>query len=330
MKRSFLSPTLPGLALLAALTSCVTAKRYDDLQAREQTEAQARAAAETQARQAKADLAKTSASLADLRQTQQRLVADSTQNGNALRRTRTLYTQLTDSYDKLLKNSDRALADRNSDYTKLAKDLATREAELGALDVSQQKTKAELAAREAKLTELTQALADKDKAVNDLKARVSNALLSFNSKDLQVKLKDGKVYVSLSEQLLFKSGSTMVDPKGQDALKQLATVLQEQKDVNVVVEGHTDNVPIKGVVNGAKDNWDLSALRATEIARLLAGSGVPPARITASGRSQYVPIAANDSPQNKAMNRRTEIILTPKLDELFQILDSNSGTAGGK
>jgi len=144
-----------------------------------------------------------------------------------------------------------------------------------------------------------------------------------------VKLKDGKVYVSLSEQLLFKSGSTKVDPKGQEALKKLATVLQEQKDVNVVVEGHTDNVPMRGT-GAIQDNWDLSALRATEIARLLANNGVTPARITASGRSQYVPVAANDSAPNRAMNRRTEIILTPKLDELFQILDSNSGASTAK
>jgi chemotaxis protein MotB len=152
---------------------------------------------------------------------------------------------------------------------------------------------------------------------------VSKALLSFNSSDLQVKLKDGKVYVSLSEQLLFKSGSSKVDPKGQEALKKLATVLQEQKDVNVVVEGHTDNVPMRAT-GGITDNWDLSALRATDIARLLTASGVEPSRITASGRSQYVPVAPNDSPQNKAINRRTEIILTPKLDELFKILDGNS------
>ncbi|MVN79140.1 OmpA family protein [Hymenobacter sp. HMF4947] len=321
-----------SLALLVApvaLTSCVTAKRYDDLQARQQTEAQARTAAEAQTRQAKADLQKANDALAELRLDQKRLINDSTQTGNALRRTRVLYTQLTDSYDKLLKNSDRALADRNNDYGKLAKDLATREAELGALDVSLQKSKAELATREAKLTELTQALADKDKAVNDLKARVSKALLSFNSSDLQVKLKDGKVYVSLSEQLLFKSGSTKVDPKGQEALKKLATVLQEQKDVNVVVEGHTDNVPMRPT-GGIQDNWDLSALRATDIARLLTSAGVEPSRITASGRSQYVPVAANDTPQNKAINRRTEIILTPKLDELFQILDGNSGAKNGK
>jgi chemotaxis protein MotB len=328
--------TLLALGLLTApflLNSCVTAKRYEDLQARQASEAQARTTAEQQARQAKADLQKANDQLAELRLDQKRLVTDSTQNGNALRRTRALYTQLTDSYDKLLKNSDRALAERNNDYGKLAKDLATREGELGALDQSLRKSKADndrlaadLTTREAKLTELTQALADKDKAVNDLKARVSKALLSFNSSDLQVKLKDGKVYVSLSEQLLFKSGSSKVDPKGQEALKKLATVLQEQKDVNVVVEGHTDNVPMRPT-GGITDNWDLSALRATDIARLLTASGVEPSRITASGRSQYVPIAANDSPQNKALNRRTEIILTPKLDELFKILDGNS-TAG--
>lgn len=329
--------TLLALGLLTTpflLNSCVTAKRYEDLQARQTSEAQARTTAEQQARQAKADLQKANDQLSELRLDQKRLVTDSTQNGNALRRTRALYTQLTDSYDKLLKNSDRALAERNNDYGKLAKDLATREGELGALDQSLRKSKADndrlaadLTTREAKLTELTQALADKDKAVNDLKSRVSKALLSFNSSDLQVKLKDGKVYVSLSEQLLFKSGSSKVDPKGQEALKKLATVLQEQKDVNVVVEGHTDTVPMRAT-GGITDNWDLSALRATDIARLLTASGVEPSRITASGRSQYVPVAANDSPQNKALNRRTEIILTPKLDELFKILDGNSAAPG--
>nr|WP_262906172.1 OmpA family protein [Hymenobacter terricola] len=268
-----------------------------------------------------------------MRLTQKRLVTDSAETGAAYRKTRSLYNELNNSYDKLLKNSDRELANKSSDYNKVAKDLARREAELGELDTNLQKSKADndrlaadLKTREARLTELTKALADKDQAVADLKARVSKALLSFNSSDLQVKLKDGKVYVSLSEQLLFKSGSTKVDPKGQEALKKLATVLQEQKDVNVVVEGHTDNVPILRGTAGMTDNWDLSALRATEIARLLTTAGVSPERVTASGRSQYVPVAANDSPQNKAMNRRTEIILTPKLNELFQILDSNSTT----
>jgi len=330
---ALLGLSLTLLASSPALTSCVTAKKYDDLRARQAADAQGKADAEKQYRTATAELKKTSDELAQLRLDRKRLVNDSAETGNAYRKTKTLYHELSDSYDKLLKNSDRELANKSADYNKVAKDLARREAELGELETTLKKAKtdndrlaADLAVRETRLTELTQALADKDKAVNDLKARVSKALLSFNSSDLQVKLKDGKVYVSLSEQLLFKSGSTKVDPKGQEALKKLATVLQEQKDVNVVVEGHTDNVPIRTGSVGITDNWDLSALRATEIARLLTTNGVTPERVTASGRSQYVPIAANDTPANKAMNRRTEIILTPKLDELFQILDSNSST----
>ena len=327
------SPALLALSLLAApaLNSCVTAKKYDDLSARQKADADGKAAAERQYRGATAELQKATDELNQLRLTQKRLVTDSAETGAAYRKTRGLYNQLNNSYDKLLKNSDRELANKSSDYNKVAQDLARREAELGALDVSLQKSKSEndrlaadLKVREARLTELTKALADKDKAVDDLKARVSKALLSFSGSDLQVKLKGGKVYVSLSEQLLFKSGSTKVDPKGQEALKKLATVLQEQKDVNVVVEGHTDSVPIARGTAGLTDNWDLSTLRATEIARLLTVSGVPPARVTASGRGQYVPVAANDTPANKALNRRTEIILTPKLDDLFQILDSNS------
>ena len=330
-----LSPALLALSLLAAplLNGCVTAKKYDNLSARQAADAQGKAEAERQFRASTTELQKASDELAQQRLARKRLVTDSTETGTAYRKTRGLYNELSSSYDKLLKNSDRELANKSSDYNKVAQDLARREAELGALDVSLQKSKAandrlaaDLQTREVRLTELTKALADKDQAVADLKARVSKALLSFNSSDLQVKLKDGKVYVSLSEQLLFKSGSTKVDPKGQEALKKLATVLQEQRDVNVVVEGHTDNVPIRPGTAGMADNWDLSALRATEIARLLATAGVSPERVTASGRGQYVPVATNDSPQNKAMNRRTEIILTPKLNELFQILGGNSTT----
>ncbi|MBO3272608.1 OmpA family protein [Hymenobacter sp. NBH84] len=228
------------------------------------------------------------------------------------------------------------MANKSADYDKVAKDLARREAELGELDVNLKKSRTQidqlntdLKTREAKLAELQQALAAKDKAVNDLRAKVNNALLGFKSNDLKVELRNGKVYVSLSEQLLFKSGSTKVDPKGQDALKKLAQVLQEQPDVNVVVEGHTDNVPISRGTAGMQDNWDLSVLRATEIARLLTVSGVAPQRVTASGRSQYLPIAPNDNAADKALNRRTEIILTPKLNELFQILDSNSAASAG-
>ncbi|MBC5773573.1 OmpA family protein [Pontibacter sp. KCTC 32443] len=184
------------------------------------------------------------------------------------------------------------------------------------------KLNADLKAREQKLAELQRILDEKDKAVKNLRARVSNALLGFNDKDLTVNVRNGKVYVSLAEQLLFNSGSTKVDPKGVDALKKLAQVLKEQQDVNVVVEGHTDDVPVARGTVGMQDNWDLSVLRATEITRIITDAGVSPERVTPSGRSLYVPLEAAKTKEARQKNRRTEIILTPKLDELFQILES--------
>ncbi len=184
------------------------------------------------------------------------------------------------------------------------------------------KLNADLKAREQRLAELQRILDDKDRAVNALRSKVSNALLGFNDKDLTVNIRNGKVYVSLAEQLLFNSGSTKVDPKGVDALKKLAAVLKEQQDVNVVVEGHTDDVPIARGTVGMQDNWDLSVLRATEITRILTTSGVQPERVTPSGRSLYVPLDGAKTKEARQKNRRTEIILTPKLDELFQILET--------
>lgn len=184
------------------------------------------------------------------------------------------------------------------------------------------KLSADLKAREQKLAELQRILDEKEKAVKNLRARVSNALLGFNDKDLTVQVRNGKVYVSLAEQLLFNSGSTKVDPKGVEALKKLAQVLKEQQDVNVVVEGHTDDVPIARGTVGMQDNWDLSVLRATEITRILTQDGVSPERVTPSGRSLYVPLENAKTKEARQKNRRTEIILTPKLDELFQILES--------
>ncbi|MDF7811352.1 OmpA family protein [Hymenobacter sp. YC55] len=182
---------------------------------------------------------------------------------------------------------------------------------------------ADLRSKEQRIAEMQRILDQKDAAVKALRQKVGDALLGFNAQDLQVNVKNGKVYVSLSEQLLFKSGSTRVDPKGQEALKKLATALQGNQDVNVLVEGHTDNVPIARGTAGMRDNWDLSVLRATEITRLLTTNGLPASQVTPSGRAEYVPVAENNSPTNKALNRRTEIILTPKLDELFQILEAN-------
>ncbi len=201
-------------------------------------------------------------------------------------------------------------------------DLLSKNNQVNQLNQTLGTTEEDLAAKNARVAEMQRILDEKDAATKALRQKVSDALLGFNSRDLQVNVKNGKVYVSLSEQLLFKSGAIKVDPAGQDALIKLANALTGNKDINVLIEGHTDNVPIKGVVNGAKDNWDLSVLRATEITRLLVASGIDPTQITPSGKGQYLPLAPNDTPQNKALNRRTDIILTPKLDELFSILNT--------
>ncbi|WP_207435834.1 OmpA family protein [Sabulibacter ruber] len=215
----------------------------------------------------------------------------------------------------------------NQEKADLAAQNASTEASLrtNLTNKSQQvdKLSADLKAREARLAEMQRILDEKDRAVNNLRKTVSNALLGFKASDLTVDVRNGKVYVSLSNQLLFKSGSTKVDAQGQEALKKLASVLQNQQDVNVLVEGHTDDVPVAKGTAGMQDNWDLSVLRATEITRILTESGVSPQRVTPSGRSKYVPIDPATTAEARQKNRRTEIILTPKLDELFQILEQN-------
>ena len=177
-----------------------------------------------------------------------------------------------------------------------------------------------LADREKKLRDMQELIAKKDAAVNALRAKVADAMTGFKAEDLTVQLKNGKVYVSMQENLLFKSGSAKVDPKGIDAIHKLADVLQKNPDIEIMIEGHTDNVPLKG--EKYRDNWDLSAARALSIVRILTNDeGLDPKRITAAGRSQFMPVAPNDTPEGRAKNRRTEIILSPKLDELMKILE---------
>ena len=239
--------------------------------------------------------------------------------------------ELTKSRDQLALEKSVLAADKTRSEATLSSTLLSKNQQvnqlnqnLGDAETDIKNKDADLQSKNARIADLQLALAQKDAATKALRQRVSDALLGFNAQDLQVSVKNGKVYVSLSEQLLFKSGSIKVDPKGQDALRKLATALKDNKDVNVLVEGHTDNVPIKGITaSGARDNWDLSVMRATEITRLLTTAGMDPAQVTPSGRAEFLPIATNDSPANKALNRRTEIILTPKLDELFSILNQN-------
>lgn len=181
----------------------------------------------------------------------------------------------------------------------------------------------ELAQRSQRLQELEEILRQKDEAVKQLKQKVMDALVGFNNKGLTIQEKNGKVYVSLEEQLLFKTGQWVVDPKGQQALSNLASVLSQNPDINILIEGHTDNVPMKGS-GEVKDNWDLSVMRATAVTRiLLKNKDIDPKRITSAGRGEFFPIDEASTTEARQKNRRTEIILTPRLDEIFKILENN-------
>jgi chemotaxis protein MotB len=176
-----------------------------------------------------------------------------------------------------------------------------------------------IAQQAKRLSDLQALIQSQRDVVNKLKQTVANALVNFKPDELSVYIKDGKLYVSMQEKLLFKSGSAMVDPKGKDALQKLATVLNSAADINVMIEGHTDSIPIRGKF---EDNWALSVSRATSIVRILTNNyNVDAHRIIASGRSEYHPVESNGTPEGRARNRRTEIILSPDLTPLFKLLE---------
>ena len=180
----------------------------------------------------------------------------------------------------------------------------------------------ELEKKNSRLAELEKILDSQKRIVADLKNKVSEALLGFENNGLTVTNRNGKVYVSLDEKLLFKSASWEIDANGRNALKKLAGVLEKNPNIQVTIEGHTDNVPYNPGSGQLRDNWDLSVKRATTVVRvLLEGSKINPGRLTASGRSEYFPVEAGDTPDARQKNRRTEIILTPDLSELYTLIN---------
>ncbi len=215
-----------------------------------------------------------------------------------------------------------------NDLKKQINDLNTQNAQLTGESNNKQNqlnmSKEQLASQQQRLQELQSLLQQQREAVQNLKKKMTDALVGFSSNDLSVTQKNGKVYVSLSENLLFPSGSAVVNPKGKDALSKLAAVLITNPDISVDIEGHTDSVPIRGKY---EDNWALSVARATSIVRILVNDyHVSPESVEASGHSQYDPVAENSTPEGRAQNRRTDIILSPKLNELYNLLEQNSNT----
>lgn len=177
--------------------------------------------------------------------------------------------------------------------------------------------------REKTIRELQGLIDAQNLKVKELLNSIQDALLGFGSDELSVRQKDGKIYVAMSDKLLFESGSARVDKRGKEALAKLAVVLNKQADIDVFIEGHTDSKPIKTVQ--FKDNWDLSVIRATSVVRILTEDfKVNPLQIQPTGRGEYKPIADNQTAEGRALNRRTEIIIAPKLDKLLKLLQNET------
>lgn len=245
-------------------------------------------------------------------QTVDKLRADSTQFAN---RISSLESNLSDLENKRTALQQQLEATRKEATSRL-QDASSR------LNMSQE----QIASQQQRLEQLQSLIDQQRKNTELLRSKINDALVGFNSNELTVATKNGKVYVSLQENLLFPSGSAVVNPKGKQALSKLAEVLNTNTNINVNIEGHTDSIPMKGKF---EDNWALSVGRSTAIVRILTDTyKVDPTRVTASGRSRYEPIESNSTAEGRAKNRRTEIILEPKLDQLMQLIQSGNNTTG--
>ncbi|MDN3595666.1 OmpA/MotB family protein [Zunongwangia endophytica] len=313
MKKTILA--IAGSTLM--LTSCVSSKVYKDLESRH-------ADLKRENRELKSEVGRLEGvdeELAELKSEHQTLTSERDQLKDQLASLQSNYDNLKSSYDALEKNSSQAIAENSRQNRDLLSQLEDKEKTLAAEQARLEKLQKDLQARSQRINELEGLIAAKDAKMNALKEAVSKALTDFEGKGLTVEQRDGKVYVSMENKLLFSSGSWAVNTDGRKAVNQLGNVLAQNPDISVLIEGHTDNVPYGG--NGAlKDNWDLSTKRATAIVQILReNNSIDPQNLTAAGRGEYAPVASNDTAEGKAKNRRIEVILTPKLDEVTKLLN---------
>ncbi len=221
--------------------------------------------------------------------------------------------------NKALADSEKQLQHSNDQLASQSRELEYQKQSLEDKNRQLEEQRAEIERQAAQLRDLESQLKAKDEAMAQLKNTIASALVDFNPDELTVLHKDGKVYVSLEEKLLFASGQYDVNNKGISAIRKIASVLKDVKsDIDISVEGHTDNVPLHGQV--IEDNWDLSAKRATSVLRILVAGGVPQNRIQAIGRADTAPVADNTTDEGRCKNRRTEIVLTPKIDQILKAL----------
>ncbi len=264
-----------------------------------------------------------------------RLTSQADELQRSLNASRERYNRLDESYQNLLKVQQELAAGSDAEVRKILSELQVAQRDLQAREDALRKLESEIQLKKSnleklqeqfedqrvRLTELERILAQKDSVMNALQQVVARALFDFSPDELRVEMRNGLLYVSMEEKLLFRSGSFEVGSKGVDAVQKLARVLEKHPDIQIMVEGHTDNVPYRASSTLLQDNWDLSVKRATSIIRiLLQGSTIDPQRLNASGRGEFIPVDSNDNPEGRQKNRRTEIVLSPRLDDLYRLM----------
>lgn len=327
------------IAILCAgvLFSCVPARKYEELKAKQTACLEENSALKAQNQSLEEQNQELTASVDKLKKEKAGLEQEISVLEKSLDQMTKNYDNINETYQLLLDKNKELLAGNKSATEQLMKQLQKTQEDLQAQEDALRALEGTLQAKQAKLEQLTADLEAREKRVNELEAminrqdslvnalknKVKEALLGFENNGLTIEQKNGKVYVSLDESLLFASGSYAVGDRGTDALKKLGKVLEQNQDINILVEGHTDNVPLKGS-GDIKDNWDLSVKRATSVVKIItSNSNVNPKRLTAAGRSEYLPLDTSNTPEGRKKNRRIEVILTPKLDELFELLETN-------
>jgi len=322
-------------AILFLVSSCVAPKIHNALLSEHETVSNKLTANEKKVLQLNDALEEKEGKILILETQLAELRNDSVQNGKALTILQGKYDELSDTYDLLTSKSSRYMADKAKETKKLLEQLDQAQTALfekedelnnlsNSLGVKEEELKLaeqELSARSIRVTELETIINRKDSMVTALKKSISKALIGLEGEGLTIEQRNGKVYISLEEDLLFASGKYVVNSGGVTALNKLATALSSQTDLEILVEGHTDDIPLsgKGLV---KDNWDLSVMRATNVVKVLTKNPtLNPLQLTAAGRAEFVPIASNETKEGRSSNRRIEMILSPNLDDLFDLLE---------
>lgn len=301
---------------IVLLSSCVSTQKHNELEARYRNSMREN----TKLRKDSNALKKLQKEHHSLQESKNLLALEKENLQNELASLNQNYRSLKEDYEALSSKNSVMLKENAEKNRQLLSDLEKTRSELNNKKASLAKTELELADKINRINNLEALLSKQKQTLTDLKNNVKKALKSYDGKGLTVEEKEGKVYISMENKLLFASGKWIVGEEGVTTLKQVSKVLREEEDLNILIEGHTDNVEFNGATV-VKDNWDLSVMRATSITKILEKNGLSSIQMTAAGRGAYIPIADNNSPEGKAKNRRVEIILTPNYNQILKILD---------